>query len=345
MVNVKNVYYMLSYAYQDLRHIGYSNIGVEEFDNIHNLLSAILSKGITAQLKQGLTHDYEDVEEELSSPKGKLQLTSSVKERALNRRRIICNYQVYSDNNIFNQILKCTVLVLLRSRKVDDKNKKTLKRLLLYFNEVNIIERQSINWNTLGYKKNSKSYRLLMNLCYLVLNGLILTTTEGKFFLAEYLDDRQMYRLYEKFVLCYYQKEYPELHAKAAYIDWNADDNYIEFLPQMKSDITLAYNHNKLIIDTKYYNKAMSKSMYGSKETIISSNMYQIFTYVKNADHDTGGIVQGLLLYAKTDEEIVPNNTYHLSGNTIFVKSLDLNTDWDCITGQLNEIADTFMKL
>ena len=40
-----------------------------------------------------------------------------------------------------------------------------------------------------------------------------------------------------------------------------------------------------------------------------------------------------MLLYAKTDEQIIPDNEYHMSGNKISVKTLDLNLDFSDIHG------------
>ena len=51
---IKNIYYMLSYAFTTLTPTLDDEIAAEEFDNIHNLFAAILSKGIGQQLKQGL---------------------------------------------------------------------------------------------------------------------------------------------------------------------------------------------------------------------------------------------------------------------------------------------------
>jgi 5-methylcytosine-specific restriction enzyme subunit McrC len=71
--------------------------------------------------------------------------------------------------------------------------------------------------------------------------------------------------------------------------------------------------------------------------------MYQIFTYVKNMDAANSGNVSGLLLYAKTDEEIVPDSDFIISGNRISVKTLDLNTDFSNIAKQLNTIAERLL--
>jgi 5-methylcytosine-specific restriction enzyme subunit McrC len=55
---------------------------------------------------------------------------------------------------------------------------------------------------------------------------------------------------------------------------------------------------------------------------------------------DTPHEVSGMLLYAKTDEDFqFQEKIYHMSGNQITVKSLDLNCSFAEITEQLNRIV------
>jgi 5-methylcytosine-specific restriction enzyme subunit McrC len=73
-----------------------------------------------------------------------------------------------------------------------------------------------------------------------------------------------------------------------------------------------------------------------------SGNLYQIFTYVKNKEVELCAVpheVSGMLLYAKTDEEITPDQIYKMSGNKISVKSLDMNSDFEKIKEQLDAIV------
>ena len=69
----------------------------------------------------------------------------------------------------------------------------------------------------------------------------------------------------------------------------------VEFLPKMKTDIMLKKGSKTLIIDTKYYGHMMQEQF--NKLSINSSNLYQIFTYVKNQDSEGTGNVSGMLLY------------------------------------------------
>mgnify|MGYP006909771983 CR=1 FL=1 len=71
---------------------------------------------------------------------------------------------------------------------------------------------------------------------------------------------------------------------------------------------------------------------------------YQIFTYVKNKEIELSAQpheVSGMLLYAKTDEAVLPNNSYKMSGNIISVKTLDLDCDFSEIANQLNKIVES----
>ena len=114
-------------------------------------------------------------------------------------------------------------------------------------------------------------------------------------------------------------------------------------LPVMQSDITLSKGNKVLIIDAKYYSHTMQTQYEVHK--IHSGNLYQIFTYVKNKDasyRDHEHQVSGMLLYAATDEDIQPSQTYQMSGNQIEIKTLDLDTDFECIRKQLDRIIEDY---
>lgn len=61
-----------------------------------------------------------------------------------------------------------------------------------------------------------------------------------------------------------------------------------------------------------------------------------------NNCEEQGGLTfgqAGMLLYAKTDEDIYPENEYRMSGNRIAVRTLNLDGDFDMIREQLDGIA------
>lgn len=340
---IKNIYYMLSYAFISLNKSVYEDIKKEEFDNIHNLFASILEKGISKQLKQGLYREYNSYQEDLFLCRGKINIDETFKNYSKRKMMLNCEYDELTIDNIYNQILKSTMALLIKCHDVDEKYKDNLKKEMFSFAYVKNISPSKINWSMIRFHKNNISYRMLISVCQLIIEGMLLTTEKGEYRLNSFIDDQQMSRLYEKFILEYYIKEYPILNAKASQIDWAIDDENKTMLPMMQSDVTLTKGNKILIIDAKYY-AHVTQNQY-NVHTIHSNNLYQIFTYVKNKQNEhecEKKIVSGLLLYAMTDEEIQPDVTYRMSGNKIAVKTLNLNCDFKEIAHQLNSIVEEY---
>jgi 5-methylcytosine-specific restriction enzyme subunit McrC len=183
-----------------------------------------------------------------------------------------------------------------------------------------------------------------MGICSLVLKGLLQTKREGENRLMDFLDEQQMSRLFEKFILEYYRKEDPRVKAQASQVAWQLDDGFAEMLPVMQTDIMLSRGRRILIIDAKYYSRTIQQRY--AAQTLHSANIYQIFTYVKNKAAQFVGTdceVSGMLLYAKTEEYGDLHKTYRMSGNTISVRTLDLDCDFVEIRRQLDSIVDQFV--
>ena len=102
---IKNIYYMLSYAFTSLRQSVYEDVRKEPFDNIHSLFAAILAKGIGLQLRQGLYREYINRVENLAVVRGKIDMPGTIRNRLARRMAVTCDYDELSENNLLNQIL------------------------------------------------------------------------------------------------------------------------------------------------------------------------------------------------------------------------------------------------
>ena len=335
---IRNVYYMLAYAFQELRQNNYAEITGEKFDNIYDLFAEILIRGISYQLKQGLYREYISRNESMQTVRGKIDLNGTIVNRMRNNQQIVCDYDELSENNIYNRILLTTATTLIKHSDVKKEKKSKLKQMMLFFQNVQPIDVHSIRWNALRFDRNNRNYRMLLYLCYFVISEWLMTTEDGKFKMRGFSDDH-MCRLFEKFVLEYYKKHHPDLKPCAAQIDWNieTEQSTLNILPIMQTDILLTIGERTLIIDTKYYTRSMQKQF--DKATIHSNNLYQIHTYVTEYDEYHTGKVDGMLLYAKTQEDIVPDGQLkRKDGNYIYFKTLDLNQDFENIKKQLDGV-------
>lgn len=341
---IKNIYYMLSYAFQVLKQSNYEDVAAEEFEMVQDLFAAILSKGIAQQLKQGLYREYITKHETLSVMRGKLDMPETIRNRIQRKQKLSCEFDELSENNLYNQILKTTMHYLVRDTGVDAERKVALNKVLVFFDSVMLLEPSEIQWSRLHYQRSNKNYEMLLNICYFVLEGMLQTTEKGEYKMAAFSDEH-MARLYEKFILEYYRQHHGYLtETRAAQVKWDLlgenDEQMIRFLPVMQTDIYLRKGDRILIIDAKYYGRTLQQQY--DKYSLHSGNIYQIFTYVKNQDKNNTGNVAGLLLYAKTEEAITPDCMFNMGGNQIGAKTLDLNTDFRVIAAQLDKIAADF---
>ncbi len=337
---IQNVYYMLAYAFQELKQNNFKKIESEEFENIHQLLAEILIRGVSCQLKQGLHKEYIQIEEPLMTVKGWINISGTITERIQRRLEVICEHDEFSVDCRFNRIIKSTLTLLLRTDGLKPEQKTSLRRLLSYFDEVGIVDTSRIEWSALRFDRNTRSYQMLLYICNFIINGLLLTTESGRYKMREFSDER-MCRLFEKFILEYYRKEHPRTDAKAKQIGWNINEekSTIDILPILQTDVFLTLGERSLIIDAKYYEHTMQNHF--DKNTIHSHNLNQIYVYVDNEDgkRKKRGTVNGMLLYAKTNEDFVPDGQIQMkNGNSIYFRTLDLNLEFSEIRKQLDEI-------
>ena len=212
-VSIKNVYYMLSYAFQDLRFDEVGDIAGEEFERIHDLFAAILAKGVARRLKQGLCREYLEKTDDLATLRGKVRIAETLRGRLSRKHVLNCEYDELSENNTLNQVLKTTMTVLLRHGDVSEAHRGELRRLMPYFSTIDLVDPASIRWSSIRYSRTTVNYRALMTVCQLVLDGMLLTDERGEMHLMTYLKPQYMARLFEKFILGYYRTEWSTVDA------------------------------------------------------------------------------------------------------------------------------------
>lgn len=335
---------MLSYAFQALQEQGYKKLETEDFKNMGDLCAAIICVGMDKIIKRGVFKEYVPREESIYAIKGKINVVETIRSGAWHRNLMVCEYDDFSVNAYLNRIIKTTAVILIRS-DISKNRKKQLKEMISFFPEVELLDKKRINWKV-NYSRNNATYQLLVEVCKMVIKELLHTEKDGSTKLTDYIDEQNEHRLYEKFILEYFRKEHGDIKANPIKIAWAIPEEQPKtHLPIMQTDITLQTKDERktLIIDAKYYTHNMYMQ-YGSTK-ISSENLYQIFSYVKNleAKNDGNKQIAGMLLYAKTLDQVQPDEEYYISGNKIIVRTLNLNQDFYGIKMELDEIYHSFI--
>lgn len=337
MIPVQNIYHMLAYAYRNLARGRYEKLASEHFENTDDLLAAILVLGVQDLVRKGLGKDYVSLSEDLAVVRGRVVMNETVRLRTGCRNRIHCEHDEFLVDSPANRIIK-TALQALLNTDIPSGRRNTLRELLRSFASVSNIHRP-IDWHIQSTRTNP-AYATVLFVCRLVIDGLLPDSGGNEHRTQAYDDDQPMHRLYERFILGYYQKEHSYLRAHAPRIPWALDEEPDGLLPIMQSDVVLQNGDRVLIVDAKYYSKITS-THFGSR-ALHSSNLYQIYCYVKNqqaALPTTAPSVAGLLLYALSENAATLNVSYTMGGNPIGARTLNLNRDFGEIRRDLDDIV------
>jgi len=339
IIPIRNVYYMLTYAWQSFNVVDEARVGKESFKNIYNLLGKVFYSGLLQLVKRGFHREYMEDLEDTAYIKGKINFNNSIKNNFQVNRRISCLYDNYTDNVNFNGILKYTLVILIRSPELNSTIKKDLRKLLPVFSHIKSIEPTRVIMSRLTYSRNNQHYVLLMNICYLIRNGLISKDKGDELKFSDFIKENEMSNLYEKFILNFYKKHLSKDKYKvySPIIEWNIDEDKansdLNYLPNMRTDITIENKEEdiQLIIDTKFYQSALNDSYMGYGKKHITGNLYQIFAYVNNTRFE--GTKKGMLLYPTVETEI--DSMYWINGKKIEVKTINLDEEWNNIEERL----------
>ncbi|MDA0080878.1 5-methylcytosine-specific restriction endonuclease system specificity protein McrC [Brachyspira hyodysenteriae] len=341
-IHIKNIYYMLSYAWNVWNIIDENNednkkeiFGDEKFDNIYNVMAYILNMFLYKLIKRGFYKGYITLGEDSSVLKGKIDFSKSVKRNTINYKKLVCSYNILSNDILFNQIIKSTLNKLINYKNIDNDILEKLIRLNHYFIKIKNINVNNSTFKLLKYNRNNMHYKIIINICKFIHKHLIVNKNSDEYSFIDFNEEKRMHMLYEKFVLNFYKMHFinnKNIKVKNKSIKWQINNN--EYIPIMKTD-TMIYNKEKcLIIDTKFYKNILIKN--NDKISIRSSHLYQMFSYMSNVNKKIKTI-KGVLLYPLCYDNI--NKEYKIQDKYFAVNTLDLNSDFDIIKEQLINIV------
>lgn len=346
-VVIRNIFHMLAYAYHALELRGFEEVGAEEFDSALDLLGAIYARGLASQVRRGLDQSFVEHSDDISCARGRIDARASSDPAHRRRSELRCTFSEISRDTELNRLIKFAGLAFLHSPELRVDTKISIRRVLPYLSEVAPISSEQAKRISPTYTRTNRSYQLLVAICTFALRGLLPDESSRGYAFARILDSQELNRLYEKFLLAYFRKHHGDaVDASAKQIAWDVEGALPSFLPGLHTDVTLRGKGERagraLIIDAKCYGRILTNH-YG-KRMISPGNVFQIFTYVKNADTAHDGSVSGMLLYALTDEEDLPfgpdERMWVSDGNKFEVRVLDLNRPFAEISAQLDDILE-----
>lgn len=341
-IPIKNIFYLLSYAWNKLEEADKLEISLADYDDALNLLSRILVSGSNHILKKGLDKSYRSVTEEYPGIKGKIDFKASLTKNLFKQGKAVCTFDEFSSNVLHNQILKSVLRRLTKVDAIDAKMKKDIWDCYYRFAGVDEIEVQLNHFSKTKIHRNNYEYDFLLKVAKLIIENSVLNEEEGKYYFKDFVrNEKAMAALFESFVKNFYAKEQSKYKVRREDIQWFAEpllESNLELLPKMQTDITLEALNHKIIIDTKYYKETLVTNY--EKERFHSNNLYQIYAYVSNIEKNSSNPnninCEGMLLYPTVQKEV--NATYQMGNHKMRIATVDLSKNWREIHSRLLEI-------
>ena len=246
-------------------------------NSLLDILAKVFSKKLLNELQKGLYREYVSKEEALSTIKGKILISKSIKENTINKNKMNCKYDEFTEDNLFNAILKRAISVILFSIKNDD----VKKELNIINNVLNDISDIYIPNNIiLNYKLNRMNNRFLE--CFTLAKLILLNSSMDKSLGKEngFSILFEMNYLYEEYIGVLLKEVFNDTNIsintqeKSRYLLWNTLKERNEIA--LKPDIVI-YKDNKpkVIIDTKWKSSSINNI-----EIYSQSDIYQMYAYI-----------------------------------------------------------------
>lgn len=348
-IPVKNLFYMLCYAWNVLSIKDTINVDSEQFTDSYNLLGRIFSYGAGKLIRQGFLRSYEIKEDELSVLKGKVLISETINRSSFVKKRIHCEFDEFTANNLFNQIIKYTLAHLLKNPCIDSNTKNNIKKQIIYFVNIEETSPNSVNLQKLKFNRNNFIYKLLISIASMLYNNTMVNKENGKIAFKDFYREEQMQKVYELFLLNFYALHLDKntYHVHAPKINWSIDEDAVDLwkdnfdvetkITDRRTDIVVENKKEKIqfIIDAKYYREALVSSYQDeTTKTYRVGHINQVRGYI--LDSTFKGKKYGALIYPTVyDNKLEKGTLLPIQDAYIVMKTLNLNQDWQKIEADL----------
>lgn len=350
-IPIRNVWYMLLYAWDRLRDFGRWRAQVDEAPTLDALLASVLASLVEQRLRIGLGREYVSMHEGLRGIRGRIDFTRSLLDRSFERGEAWCTYTSFEVDAPRNQIVRSVLVRLVRRGDfgTDEGHGQRLRgRLRRVIRELEGVRSVEVGLGTVRRQqlgRNDGDYRLMLGICELLLSHRMPTESAGTQFSPE-LDRTELilYDLFERFVAAFYRYHLTAWSVRAQnHLQWPTIGQ--EHVPAMIPDLILEPRtepSSMTVLDTKFTAKSLLTSRSGST-TFDSGHLYQLYAYLRTQEErsQAHATATGLLLYPQVGPGL--SECMKVQGHDIRIETVDLAEPWGDIERDLLSLVEPAM--
>ena len=236
--------------------------------------------------------------------------------------------------------MKASLKRLARAPTLNSELALELRALTQRFSNVTDIWLERSAFSRIQLHRNNSYYNFLLKVAELAFDCLLPDPSGDGFLFQDVLrDERKMAYVFEEFVRNFYSIEQRHFAVQPLIIPWAAvplTPSSVGQLPNMRVDVFLHSRERNIIIDTKYYARALQT--YHKTEIFHSGHLYQIFSYLKNAASKDPAFksAEGILLYPQVQHSL--NASYLMHDHQVSIATVDLSQPWPLVAARMLEL-------
>lgn len=337
MIPIRNLYYLLCYAWSRLDEKDFVDISALPRQDLPNLLSKLLVNGVTRILRRGIDRSYVGAKTETSNPRGKIDVTASIKSGLLAQNSVVCLVDDLSRDVLHNQIVRTTLYRLSETIEIEPSIGHELRTLVKQLEGISLIDIRAEHFSRIQLHRNTSFYRFLIHVCELCFLCLLADEEAGHYRFKDFVrDEVRMRKVFQDFVFNFYRIEQRQFEVSSERLRWDitsTDEIGRSLIPEMSTDVCLDNASRKIVIECKFTPQVLQENW--GKLSARSEHLYQLFAYLKHLERRGGAHedCDGLLLYPAATQSV--DFTFVTMGHSIRVATLDLRQDWHDIRAQL----------
>ena len=344
MIPIKNLYYLLCYAWSILDEKDFVDVEALPEQDLPNLLARILISGVNRLLRQGIDRSYVTHGEDTQNPRGKLDIPDTLKRGLLLSNTVACVVDELTRDVLHNRVIRTTMHRLAYAKNIDAGLRHELRQLDAHLGGISLIRLRAEHFSRIQLHRNNRFYRFLLHVCELCFFALLVDEQTGEYRFRDFVrDEGRMRKVFQDFVYNFYRIEQKEFSVSSQRVRW--DVTYIDLeaarlLPEMITDVCLENSERKIVVECKFTPNLLQENW--GKLSTRSEHLYQLFSYMKHLE-SLGGVnerCEGLLLYPTATRSV--DFVFDTQGHRVRVFTLDLRLGWSDIKDQLLGLLETW---
>jgi 5-methylcytosine-specific restriction enzyme subunit McrC len=341
---------MLAYAWNRIEYTKRIEVG-DELDgpDTPSFFAKVLCEGCHQLFRRGLDRAYIPLTDELLGLRGKILVGETLRRDLLRRGRTISSFDELQYDALHNRLLKAVLVRLGKSSGLPPAIQKLVSNTIGTFDDYGVSTSRPTRaaFKQVQLHRNNAFYSFLLQIAEFVVSHAFPDERGlGRSFAQMIVDDARLERIFETFVRNFYRAEQSvySLRDGTERIEWDVNEpaspSDEPYLPGMYPDMTLRSDTKTIMIDAKWYQSTFGTSHVSDRKKIHSSNLYQLFSYLKNLERKGGADAkaEGILLYPQVDEAV--SLRYKVQGHMVRICTIDLNQPWLRIERSLLNLID-----